>query len=189
MKNIVLFILLIHACLSATLKYKLEIKNDKGNDDPIVLVPGVFTKINLVLTSLDTNFNYDKTAYIIKFQDKNIVSVDNEIEMVPRDNLVYSTFIGLSCSNSITEDEYTWSLDIENADTLEFEDVKIKIDRTVKTTINMNLLLESMVEKSKNFFSLKNEIYNVDDIIIKVGSLDSKIKFTFKWLLYLEKKN
>ena len=183
MKNIVLFILLIHACLSATVKYKLEIKNDKGNDDPIVLVPGVFTKINLVLTSIDTNFNYDETTYVIKFKDKNIVAFDEEIEMVPRDNLVYSTFIGLSCSNSIKEDEYTWSLDVENGDTLDYGDVKIKIDRTVKTKIDMNLLLESMVEKSKNFFSLKNEIYNVDDIEIKVGSLDSKIKFNFKDIL------
>jgi hypothetical protein len=66
--TIIQIILLIFAifnlCASANPKYKLEIKNAEGTDEQIVLVPGIFTKITLVLTELQaTNFLLDNYKY------------------------------------------------------------------------------------------------------------------------------
>ena len=53
----ILIVALFNLCISTTLKYKLELKNEEGTDEQIVLIPGIFTKITLVLTELEsTNF-------------------------------------------------------------------------------------------------------------------------------------
>ena len=77
-QNILILLLLFQVCLTSTLKkYKLEIKNGIKEDDDIVLVPGVFTKISLVLKSLEgDDFTFqeeDKIGFKVSFDDKKIV--------------------------------------------------------------------------------------------------------------------
>ena len=50
--NILIFAFLLELCLATTeKKYTLKIKNGIDGSDNIVLVPGIFTKISLVLTN------------------------------------------------------------------------------------------------------------------------------------------
>ena len=57
---VLIFALLFQLCLSiATDKYTLKIKNGDGGDK-IVLQPGIFTKLTLVLSSEEgEDFNYE----------------------------------------------------------------------------------------------------------------------------------
>lgn len=194
MKNesILILILLFQICLTSTLKtYKLEIKNGINEEDDIVLVPGVFTKISLVLKSVDgDDFTFqeeDKIGFKVSFDDKKIVSFIPEITMIPQENLVYTNYIGFSCSNQITENTYDIPVKVEllnsktDEDSIQYNNILTVKVKNVKTDIKLDLLLESMANKSQNFFTLENELYNVDEITI---SLDDKNtisdKFEFK---------
>ena len=192
-QSILILFFLFQACLTTLLKkYKLEIKNAVEVDADIVLVPGIFTKVSLVLKSLDgDDFTFkeddkDKIGYKISFNDANIVSFTPVITMVPQENLVYTNFIGISCSNQIKGDSYDIPIKVQllNAKTDEssiiFEDkLTVKINR-VKTDIKLDLLLNSMAQKSQNFFQLENELYNVDEINISLdddNSISNKFEF------------
>ena len=86
--NILLLAFLFQLCLSsAEKKYKLEIKNGNGDDSPITLVPGVFTKITLVLSSIGEMNYEDESSYILKFNDEKLVAVKQEIKVVSKDAL------------------------------------------------------------------------------------------------------
>ena len=164
--NILFIAFLFQLCLSSTdFAYRLEIKNGNGDDSGITLVPGVFTKITLELTSL-YGLDMGDSSYTIKFNDKKIVAVKQEIKAVPKENLVYTNYIGLSCSNSV-EDSYTLHVTIESNDftEVECEPVILKVKK-VETEIKLDLLLKSFVQNTKNFFKLEEELYNVDQIKI-----------------------
>lgn len=170
--NILLIAFLFQLCLSsAEKKYKLEIKNGNGDDSPITLVPGVFTKITLVLSSIGEMDYNDDSSYTLKFNDEKLVAVRQEIKVVPKESLVYTNYIGLSCSNSV-EDNYTLNVAIEAGDntddgSLEFSPVSLTVNK-VETEIKLDLLLKSFVKKTKNFFKLEEELYNVDQIKISL---------------------
>ena len=187
-QDILILLLLFQVCLTSTLKkYKLEIKNGIKEDDDIVLVPGVFTKISLVLKSLEgDDFTFqeeDKIGFKVSFDDKKIVSFTPGITMIPQENLAYTNYIGISCANQITAETYDIPLKVELLDktdegSIEYDEkltVKVK---NVKTDIKLDLLLDSIVQKSQNFFKLENELYNVDEINI---SLDDKNSFSDKF--------
>ena len=187
-QDILILILLFQVCLTSTLKkYKLEIKNGIKEEDDIVLVPGVFTKISLVLKSLEgDDFTFqekDKIGFKVSFDDTKIVSFTPEITMIPQENLVYTNYIGISCSNQIAADNYDIPvkvvlLDKTDDSSIEYDKkltVKVK---NVKTDIKLDLLLDSIAQKSQNFFKLENELYNVDEITI---SLDDKNSFSDKF--------
>ena len=176
---------------SATNKYILKIKNGIDGSDNIVLVPGVFTKITLELSSEDgDDFIYEKEeakkiAYKVKFNNENIVVYHKEMVLTPQDGLVYTNYIGISCQD-IDEDSFSLSINAEknnqytdDGSLIYDEEVKVKVSK-LKTKIKLDLLLESMAQLSKNFFTLENELYNIDEINI---SLDDKLKaltkFTF----------
>lgn len=179
---ILLSFALFNLCISKTQKYKLEIKNKEGNDQQIVLIPGIFTKITLVLTELEsTNFFLEQYKYNITFKDdEGIVAYKKTMILNPKENLVYSNYIGLKCSES-EENEVTLNIDIvgydqnTDKDTLKFEPIKVKINK-IKTQIKLDLLLNSIFQQSKNFFRLEDEIFNVDGIEIKLNKISDKFE-------------
>ena len=172
---ILLIFAIFNLCASANPKYKLEIKNAEGTDEQIFLVPGIFTKITLVLTELQaTNFLLDNYKYIITFNDEKIIPYQKTMTLEPKENLIYSNYIGLKCSESSDIDELTLNVEIAGYDsstspeTLEYIAPTLKINK-VKTTIKLDLLFKTMLQQSKNFFKLEDEIFNVEDISIKLN--------------------
>ena len=191
-QSILILFLLFQVCLTTALKkFKLEIKDSLEAEADIVLLPGIFTKITLSLKSLDGDdftFNEDeeKTGYKISFNDEKIVSFTPVLTMIPQESLVYTNFIGFSCSNQIEGDSYDIPIKVEllNSKTDEGsivyeEKLHVKINR-VKTDIKLDLLLNSMAQKSQNFFQLENELFNVDEINISLddqNSISNKFEF------------
>jgi len=190
-QNILALVFLFQVCLTTTVKkYQLEIKNGYNGSGEIVLTPGIFTRISLVLTSLDgDDFTYsdkDTIGYKLTFDDKNLVFFNSEMTMIPQENLVYTNFIGISCSNQINADNYEIPIKVEplnsktDEESIIYEDkLTVKINK-VKTDIKLDLLLKSMAQKSQNFFQLENELHNVDDINISVNDDSISSKFDFK---------
>ena len=182
--NILLLAFLFQLCLSsAEKKYKLEIKNGNGDDSPITLVPGVFTKITLVLSSIGEMDYKDESSYTLKFNDEKLVAVKQEIKVVPKESLVYTNYIGFSCSN-LVEDNYPLNVIIEAGEktddgSLEFSPVQLKVSK-VETEIKLDLLLKSFVQKTKNFFKLEEELYNVDQIKISLDNSTALAGFELK---------
>lgn len=84
---ILLIFAIISLCTSANPKYKLEIKNAEGTEEQIVLVPGIFTKITLVMTELEaTNFLLDKYKYNITINDEKIIPYQKTMTLDPKEN-------------------------------------------------------------------------------------------------------
>ena len=174
---------------SATNKYTLKIKNGIDGSDNIVLVPGIFTKITLELSSEDgEDFVYEedekkKISYKVTFNNDNIVVYHKELILTPQDSLVYTNYIGISCQD-VDEDSFSLSInadknnDYTDDNSIVYDkEVKVKISK-LKTKIKLDLLLESMAQLSKNYFTLENELYNIDEIKI---SLDDKLKAMTKF--------
>ena len=99
MKYTLLFIfLLFTTCyipgpMPLTTKWKLEIKNEYGNEDPIVLKGGRFTKILLVLSSENgekyLDYSQDKSKFEIYTKDANIQIPENKFELEPAKALIF----------------------------------------------------------------------------------------------------
>ena len=194
-QNILFFLFLSEIYLTfAANKYNLKIKNGIDGSDNIVLIPGIFTKITLELSSENgDDFTYEKdedkkASYKVTFNNDNIVVYHEEMILTPQDSLVYTNYIGISCQD-IDEDSFSLSINAEpykNADDRSInydKEVKIKISK-IKAEIKLDLLLRSMAQLSKNFFTLEKELYNVDEIKISVDDkLSALTKFTFKDIL------
>lgn len=188
---VLIFALLFQLCLSiATDKYSLKIKNGDGGDK-IVLQPGIFTKLTLVLSSEegeDFNYEEDERKYKLTFVDEKIKAIHPEIILCPQESLVYTTYVGLPCSESIEGEEYNIKISVEpdnektdDGSIIYDEETKVQISK-VKADIKLDLLLSSMAQLSKNFFKLENELYNVDDISISLDG-DTLADFNFENIL------
>ena len=181
-KFILLLALLFQLSKSETIKkYSLKIKDALNDSDKIVLNKGIFRKISLVLTSeTEEEFSYEedekkKLSYKLTFNDANIVALSKEMILTPQDSLVYTNYIGVSCSSE-KEGEYSFSITVEKANDYTDEgslvyDSKIKVEiKNVVTEINLDLLFDSIAQKSKNFFKIENELYNVDEIKVSINN-------------------
>lgn len=164
--------------------WKLSIKSENSSSDTITLIPGVFQKIILELTSTSDPDLTDTSSFKISLKTKGIISKDSEIVITPTESQIYSTFIGISCLNSSSSDSIKLEYEIKNSDistksTLSMEPVNAIIER-VKTKINISPLLEIIPGTSYNLFRMSKEIFNVDSIeiipkIINSSSSDNKI--------------
>ena len=174
MVKIILFLIFAELCFCSTIyKWRLEIKDQEG-ENKIELTPGKFTKIYFELTNateLDFPF-LDEDSYKLSFDDQNIIPIDKEIILTPKENLVYSTYIGLNCENSITEDTYNIRINVipnnEQIDNelIEYNNITVSINRK-EFEIDLDILLHSMPKNSFNLFQSKKEPYNADEIRIK----------------------
>ncbi len=160
--------------------YSLKIKDALTDSDKIILNKGIFTKISLVLsTETEDDFTYSKEekqklSYKITFNDENIMTMKKEMILTPEENLVYTNYIGISCSSEI-KDSYSFSIKVESANDYTDEasliyDSKINVDITqIKTEIKLDLLFNAIAQQSKNFFQIENELYNVDEIKVSIN--------------------
>ena len=217
MKPIILLsLLLISICyipgpIPSSIKWKLEIKNEYGNEDLIVLKPGRYTKITLLLSPEDghsyLDYSNDKSKFKIYLQDENIVTKDDDLELEPSKSLEYSTYIGLNCQNSITEDIYPIQFNLKNEEeekrdenprgdgefpilpiddsdeyetesNLNIQTFNVTIDRTPKK-IKLIPLKTSLPEKSYSIFKLEEELYNINEIKIGKKNKDEKNNYVF----------
>ena len=176
-KIILVYLLLEISICSTVYKWKLDIVNEERQSE-IKLTQGKFTKIYFVLTNAtELIFPFlEEDSFILTFDDENIISLDKEIILTPKENLVYSTFIGLKCDNSITEDTYKIKIEVTpyNEETLndliEYSPIEASIKKG-EFNIDLNILFSSMPKNSFNLFQLSEEPYNVDEIKIKVSEI------------------
>lgn len=180
MTKFILFLLFLqqYLCQESINNWKLEF--NEGN--PIEINPGVFSRISIKLVNgQDQNYfwseNIEETVFKLSLEDDNFVFNEEQITLNSTESLVYSTFLGLKCSNSIKEDTYVLNIKVSSSVNDESYDSIIPLSINIKkvsTPINLNTVIDSMLEKSFNFFKLNKEIYNVDEILFKTETdLDS----------------
>ena len=177
--KIILIYILFELCSCVTVyNWRLNIKDQEGGNK-IELTPGKFTKIYFELTNAtDLAFPFlDEDSYKLSFDDQNIISLDKDIILTPKENLVYSTYIGLNCENSITQDTYTIKIKVvsnnvqTDDESIEYNNIIVSINRK-EIEIDLDILLYSMPKSSFNLFQLKEELYNVDEIRIKPSEIE-----------------
>ena len=168
MRKFILFLLIfqLYLCEETFNNWKLVF----NEGDQITIIPGVFTKILIKLEQDQNNFwseNIEETIFKLSLKDKNFVFIEEKITLNSTESLVYSTYLGLKCINSIEGDEYTLKIKVSSTANDKSYDstisLSININR-VPTPINLSTVTKSMPEKSFNYFKLNNEIYNVDEI-------------------------
>ena len=182
MKNIFLIIILLHfhfinlALIPFNDIWNLEFNNGKE----IELFPGVLTQITIQLTSNENNNIYEENEFYkiyklsISDDNKEIISSTPDLIISPNQTSSYSFYIGLKCQKYLKKDYtlkfntyYSTYLNKTNFTRLDKEiklNLKIKDE---KKKINILPVMKKMPGNSVNFFKLKNEIYNIDKIVIK----------------------
>ena len=183
MKKIFFIFLIIYFCLcydENPNNWQLVI--NEGNQ--IVLTPGIFTKTIIQLNNLKNDYlsedNEEAIFYLSLYDNNEIFFSENELILNTTENLVYSTYLGLKCENSIQENINQIEIKIKvraiiDSKLYNLEDINLyaQINR-YSIPINLDILLNSIPEKTFNLFKLKDELYNVDDIILET-KIDSKI--------------
>ena len=187
MKKIFLLLILLHLHFSQLPNINIIPKSNENtlndiwklefnNGEEIKLKRGVWKKITLELTAIqNTIFKDDKDIfgiYRLSFKDENIISSVHDLVINPNETLSYSFSIGLKCQN-YPDDNYEVALSsfyFPNGDmtsSKQLNDIKLnlKIDNDY-TRIELEPLMKEMPGKSVNFFKLKKEIYNIDEIKI-----------------------
>ena len=177
MKKTFLAYLLIQLCICSTqVNWKLDVLNEE-KDSKIVLTPGKYTKIYFVLTNTTELAFPLLEEYKLSFKDSNIISLDKDIILASKENLIYSTYIGLKCDNSIIGETYSIEINVNSnneqmdENSIEFSNIAVSINRN-PIEIDLDILLYSMPKNSFNLFKLKEEPYNVDEIRIKATEIN-----------------
>ena len=191
MKRIFFIFILFYFCLADINLYNgwvLEINNGEN----IELTPGTYTKVTLQLSN--NNYlklsSYDEFYYLVKFlpSDSDFIYPLQDIIMNHNEEYIYTTYIGLKC-NDYSKNKPSLYINVyysEYKDDYYYQLFDSPIDLPLtfnldKVTIDLDLLLDEMPEKSLNFFKLKNEIYNIDKIEIEpinITPLDKVFDFT-----------
>ena len=179
---LILLLYLFHFSLIQTINtnilnniWKLEF----NNGEEIILKPGVFKEIRLQLTSINNNIYFDddkdiSTIYKLSISDDNIISSVSDLIINPSEALSYSFYIGLKCqeysndhyiikfNSSYIQNEYKFNSNLLDNDI----QLNVKIDNDYMK-IELEPMMKEMPGKSVNFFKLKKEVYNIDEIVIK----------------------
>ena len=179
-------------------KWKLEVKNEFGSDEEIVLRAGQYTKVTLIVSS-ESDYTYyerffDFSSYEIYIEDQNIVSLEEKYEILPYKQLEYTTYIGLECINEIYTEEYTFTFSVKtkNEKLLEESIPKLKI---VPTSVKINQTPQKLTlipvnstinEYSSSQLKLKEKINNIDLIMIKSRNQDDNYYFESASIVFSE---
>ena len=186
MDKIFLIFLLFQLCICGTVKrWRLNVVYE-GEDSKIKLTPGKFSKIYFELTNeADLTFPFlEEDSYILKFkEDENIISLNETIILTPKENLVYSTYIGLKCHNSIPEEQKEYEIEIEvtpnegkaDDNSIEYSNFLVLINWE-QLDIDLDILFTSMPKNSFNLFHINKELYNIDEIRI-IAYENEKLNF------------
>ncbi len=178
--------------LSPTSNWILDVKNEKGTNDTIVLKPNVLTRITFILKHEDDHYildrSFDNAQFIIELEDDNIVFYEQEMPIIPSKSLEYSAYIGLKCENKIQEDKYDLQFKVKtirDLDGYDKKDAELKINKITVEINNTRSLIElepvetNLTEKGYSLLRLKKEIYNIEKVVI-VNKGDQNDNFKFK---------
>ena len=182
---------LISSCIGKTIvptsNWILDIKNENGTDAPIVLKPNVLTKIIFIVRHEDDlelyDRSFDKSDFTIELEDDDDIKLlDDEIHIIPSISLEYSYYIGLKCDHDIKENTYELKFkvkkvkdlddhDLEDA-TLTINPIEVEISDE-KRIIEIEPIVTNLTGKGYSLFKLKNEIYNMEKVVITTSNKDN----------------
>ena len=160
----------------------LYVKTENYTDD-IELRPGVLTRITLsVLNEANSGLwdkDYiDKVNFTIAVKDNSYIKFypNEEINLIPFESTAYIAYIGLNCNHQILGNEYNLEfelkekkdLDGNNMDyvNLQINPVKVKINNS-PTIVDVEPIETNIPARGFSLFRLKNEIFNIEKVIIK----------------------
>jgi len=167
-----------------TSNWVLEIKNEFGNNDPIIFKGGRYSIVTFIVTHESGKFyldrSFDKSMFKIALNDSNFKTFDDYYIIKPSESLEYSTYIGLNCYNNIENNEYILNFEIKAYNiaesVLKIKPCKILIDKS-KSIITLEPVTLSLPQMGASFFKLKEKLYNINYINIKAKSKDKIISF------------
>ena len=188
MEKIFLFFLIsvygLSSCYTTITLYE-EWKLDFNDGKNIKLQPGILSEITLKLTNRNFNiFNTTETIFKLNISSENtdIISSHPELILNPKENLTYTTYIGLKC-NKYSSPYYLKILafvkNSENSDYTKLQPIKLNIIiNSQKTRLKIDPVMGLMPGRSINYFKLENELYNTDEIQIVPKNTDNIFKFS-----------
>jgi len=168
----------------------LYVKSEKYTDD-IELRPGVLTRVVLSVRhqlngALWDKDYMDKVNFTIAAKDNDNVQFypNEEINIIPSESPDYIAYIGLKCNHNILGNEYNLDfelkekkgLDGNNVDcvNLQINPVKVTINNS-PTVIDIEPIVTNIPARGFSLFRLKNEIFNIEKVIIMPqGSYNKK---------------
>jgi hypothetical protein len=173
--------------------WNLDIKNEYNTDLPIVLTPGVFTRVYLILSNEKYSNFWDKISLeraniTISLNSNYIKLYPQEINLIPTESIEYFAYIGLSCNDTIEETDITLEFDIRDIKDLDGNDMdcvtlninSAKIEISDKFTyIFIQPIETTLTSRGFSLFKIDYEIYNVDKITIKPENYNED-KFQFE---------
>lgn len=176
LKRIFFIFILFYFCLAEINLYNNWIL-DINYGESIELTPGAYTRVILELANNNYLSNYDEFLYWVEFlpgdSDSDFIYSIKDVVMDHNQYYLYATYIGLKCKDYSQTNlpklyiNVYYSEDREN-----FYRIYKNIELTLKfnfnkISIDLELLSDEMPEKSLNFFKLKNELFNVEQIDIE----------------------
>jgi len=180
---IFIILILIQSCLSASLSWKLSIKDEENKSSLINLFPGIFTKVTLSLTNENGEETFDDSknpvSFKISLKNKNLVSVSDSYTLTPSESLVYTVYIGIKCGETLSDTKSIFSVESTNGDaTLTIDGANLSLS-SEKAKIDIEPLMNEIPEQSYNLFKVNKEPYNIEDIklVPKIG--EETDDFTF----------
>ncbi len=180
MRNIFLLSVLLSLCF-CEINWKLDIKAEVEGS-AIVLVPGVYTKINLELnTDAEINFN-DESSFTIALSDDTVTMLNGEVKITPTESLVYEAYIGIKCASDVsgTNKDLKFTLkSSDGKDKITLPTVQVQISKA-KTKIDLGLAMDEMPGSSYNLFKLAKDIRNIEPLTIlpKFEGEEDLLEFT-----------
>ena len=112
-------------------KWKLEVKNEFGTEEEIVLRAGQYTKVTFVVTNENDYTFYDRffdtSEFQIYLKDYNLVTLEESYEISPFKSLEYTTYIGLRCESQINDEEYTFTFSVKEKENSDEDTLKLNV--------------------------------------------------------------
>lgn len=186
MKNYYIFIILILVplCLNITSSWKLSIKDENNKSSLINLLPGIFTKVTLVLTNENGEEAFDDSTSPISFKislnNENLVSVSDSYTLTPSESLIYSVYIGIKCGQTLSDTKTIFSVkSTSGAATLTIDGANLSLS-SEKAKIDIEPLMSEIAEQSYNLFKVNKEPYNIEDIKLVPKLSEQTDDFTFE---------
>ena len=176
-----------------TSNWILDIKNEKGTNETIILKPNILTKIILIVRHEDNieilDRSFDKANFVLALENDNDIKLyGNEINIIPSVSLEYIAYIGLKCDYEIKEKTFNLQFKVKQIKDLDNHDmknakltiypVKVEIDNN-PSLIEIEPIETELTGKGFSLFRLKNEIFNMEKVVITLKNKENK-NFVFK---------
>ena len=197
MKQILCLLFLVPLCISSTIsRWNLSIKNEKINDSPIILIPGIFTKVTFVLENADgKTFDNSEDEKVINFEieldDKEglLATAQSSYTLTPTNSLEFTGYVGLRCGATLKDTSLDLKFKVKavkNEDgttttdgELNIASVKVNISKE-KAKLDIDTVLSKISAQAYSLFKINKEPFNIDDIKLVVdASADTEGEYTF----------